>query len=136
MKSLRYRLLGLPVTLEDALAYSRKSRPRRVKVRLRVWRFVGEMDVCTQLVARLHWEFPGRDVRCEKVLGRVEGAWVGRPETNVAEANRRLAGLRGALASTGAEVVDADDRFATEPPYVASPLGEERDTLVAKGDQA
>ena len=107
-----------------------------MSVRLGVWRFVGDVDVCTQLVARLVWEFEDRRVTCEKVFGRVEGAWAGAPETGVARANRRLEELTRRLASTGADVVGAEDRFVAAPPWVAPPAGEEQETLVVKGDRA
>ncbi len=133
MKSLRYKLLGLPVTLEDLLDYSRRSRPQRVKVDLGVWRFYGELDVYAHLAVRLEWEFGDHTVICEKVLGRVEGAWIGSPEAGVAMANRRLEELGHRLAGTGAEVIGANERFVPSPPWVAPRAGDTEQTGTAGG---
>ena len=136
MKSLRYKLLGRPVTLEDVLDFSRKSRPRRVAVRLGVSQFVGDLDVPTQLVASLAWEFADRRLTCHKVCGRAEGGCPSGGDCGVARANRRLEELSRTLASTGADVVGADDRFVAGPPWVAPRAGEEQETLAVEGEQA
>ena len=112
MKRIAYLVGAKPRKLDDCLDFSQRVKPLVVSVDLIANEVVSEMCISRQLVATFFWDFPNRNVRCEKVFGVCFAHETKeKQQSSVAKANRRLEACLRELEAEAIEVLGGQKRF-------------------------
>jgi len=119
METLRYKLTGRPVNLDDCRDYARGTKPLRVCVHLETNELIREWFFITQYVAAFTWTFENMQVVCRPLMGGHVAADPMRNRHMEAKARdkaeQRLAETLQQLAESGVQVERKTPAFVAPP---------------------